>query len=218
MWRVSLILGVLICGLPALAQTSRFSFGAVGGARLSPGAPADTHDESPVYTVGAAFEVSLGDHFAAEVNGLYRRFGYSSVSDVLRSTDPYPAGAGVLVAYILSRTRADSVEFPILGKYYFGRRNRRGRFFAATGYSFQRSWINSASGVEPVGSDTGVAFATAGGNVPGPPIDVGAVFGAGVARKMGPLTVAPEFRYTRWGARFDGACRNQLEILLSLRL
>jgi hypothetical protein len=27
---------------------------------------------------------------------------------------------------------------------------------------------------------------------------VGAVFGAGAARKMGPLTIAPEFRYTRW--------------------
>lgn len=57
MWRVSLILGVLICELPAQAQISRFSFGAVGGARLSSGGPAVTHDESPAYTVGAVFEV-----------------------------------------------------------------------------------------------------------------------------------------------------------------
>lgn len=213
MWRVSLILGVLICGLPALAQTSRFSFGAVGGARLSPGAPADTHDESPVYTVGAAFEVSLGDHFAAEVNGLYRRFGYSSVSDVLRSTDPYPAGAGVLVAYILSRTRADSVEFPILGKYYFGRRNPRGRFFVATGYSFQHSWITSTTAI--IQAPSGTAVWSVGG--PGTPTVVGAAFGAGVARKTGPLTIAPAFRYTRWGYRPDVASRNQIEILLSLR-
>ena len=212
------MVGVLICELPALAQTSRFSFGAVGGARLSSGAPADTHDESPVYTVGAAFEVSLGDHFAAEVNGLYGRFGYSSVSEFLVSTEPYPVGTGVLEAYLLSRTRANSVEFPILGKYYFGRRNPRGRFFADTGCSFQRSWISGTSGVEQVGPDSGVEVAIHGGNVPGPPIEVGAVFGAGAARKMGPLTIVPEFRYTRWGARFDGACRNQLEILLSLRL
>jgi hypothetical protein len=110
------------------------------------------------------------------------------------------------------------LEFPVLGKYYFGRRNPRGRFFVATGYSFQRSWITSTSGVEPVGSGNVAAEVFGGGvNFAGPPKEVGAVFGAGSARKMGPLTVAPTFRYTRWGYRFDGAARNQLEALLSLR-
>jgi len=204
--------------MPALAQTSRFSFGAIGGARLSSGAPAETHDESPVYTVGAAFEVSFGDHFAAEANALYKRFGYSSVSDIVLSTEPegVPGGTSVIVDYILSRTRVNSLEFPILGKYYFGRHNPRGRFFVATGYSFQRSSINTTSGVEPVNPPGGGTVSIFGGNVPGPPIDVGAVFGAGVARKMGPLAVAPAFRFTRWGFRFDGAGRNQIEILLSL--
>jgi hypothetical protein len=184
----------------------------MGGARLSPGAPTATHDESPVYAVGAAFEVSLGDHFAAEVNSLYRRFGYSFVSEIRFATDP--GGPSVVLDYILARTRANSLEFPVLGKYYFGRRNPRGRFFVATGYSFQRSWITNTVGVVQVDSNSGIASASR-GNVP-PPIEVGAVFGAGAARKMGPLTIAPEFRYTRWGYRPDGASRNQLEILLSL--
>jgi hypothetical protein len=45
---------------------------------------------------------------------------------------------------------------------------------------------------------------------------VGAAFGAGVARKAGPLSIAPAFRYTRWGFRIDGGSRNQIEILMGL--
>jgi hypothetical protein len=200
---------VLVCELPALAQTPRFSVGAVGGVRLSSGAPEGTHDESPVYTVGAAFEVSFGDHLAAEVNALYQRFGSSSVDYI--SSFGLPGNPVALI--FLERLRANSIDVPILGKYYFGRRNLRGRFFVATGYSFQREWITTTSAVEQVVPNSGVGVFA--GSIPGTPTLVGAVFGAGVARKMGPLTVMPAFRYTHWGARSDGASRNQLEILLS---
>jgi hypothetical protein len=110
------------------------------------------------------------------------------------------------------------VEFPILGKYYFGRRNPRGRFFVATGYSFQRAWSTSTSEVLPTDPPSGrnVGLAGVGGLVVGRPTVVGAAFGAGVARKTGPFSIAPAFRYTRWSTRMDGASRNQLEILLGL--
>ena len=210
MWRLSLILGVLICGLPALAQTPHFSFGAVGGARLSRGAPGSSHEESRLYAVGPAFEVSFGGHIAVELNALYRRFGNSHVF-------PLPAGPrGETAAYISTRIRAHSVEFPILGKYYFGHRNPRGRFYVATGYAFQRSWIKSTSEVLPTSPPSGGTVGVAGLGGPGPPTVVGAAFGAGVARKAGPLSIAPAFRYTRWGFRIDGASRNQLEILLGV--
>lgn len=196
----------LACTLPAFAQTSRFSFGATGGVRLSSGAPDGAHEESPRDTVGADFEVAFGDHLAAEAGALYKRFGFSYAIDI-----GFPGEE----AYILTRGRANSLEFPIVGKYYFGARSRRGRFFVATGYSFQRSWASSTLGVEgDVGESAGGAVVAS----PGPPIEVGAVFGAGWARKMGRITMAPTFRYTHWGSRYDGASVNQLEVLLSLRL
>jgi hypothetical protein len=210
MWRVSLILGVLLCGLPALAQTPHFSFGAMGGARLSRGAPGGSyHDESRLYAVGPALEVSVGEHLAMELNALYRRFGNSSVS---ASTSGSPSGAMIIMS---TRSRAHSLEFPILGKYYFGRRNPRGRFFVATGYSFQRSWIASAFGALPATPPSGGTVGVHGISI-GPRTIVGAAFGAGATRKAGPLTIAPAFRYTRWGYRPDSASRNQLEILLGL--
>ena len=96
MLRLSLILGVLVCGLPALAQTPHFSFGAMGGARLSRGAPGGSyHDESRLYTVGPALEVSFGEHIAVELNALYRRFGYSNVFPL--TAGPLLRGHGVRV-------------------------------------------------------------------------------------------------------------------------
>ena len=212
---ISPILVALACALPAFAQTARFSIGAIGGVRLSSGAPDETHDESPRYTVGGDFEVAFGDHFAAEADALYKRFGYSTVSEVGFESDP--GGPETIVDYVLTRVRANSVEFPILGKYYFGRRSPWGRFFVATGYSFQRSWMTSTSGIEPVGANSGAVEVFGGINVPGPPVQVGAVFGCGLARKVGRVTMAPTFRYTRWGWRPDGADRNQAEVLLCLR-
>jgi hypothetical protein len=209
MLRLSLILGVLVCGLPALAQTPHYSFGAMGGARLSRGALGGTHhDESRLYAVGPAFEVSVGEHLAVELNALYRRFGSSNVST-------WTSGSPSAIETVTStRTRAHSVEFPVLGKYYFGRRNPRGRFFVATGYSFQRSWITSAYEVLSVRPPHGGSVVIHGLLGPGTPTVMGAAFGAGAARKTGPLTIAPAFRYTRWSLRPDGASRNQLEILL----
>lgn len=210
MRRLSPILAVLVCGLPALAQTPHFSFGAMSGARLSRGAPGSSHEESRLYAVGPAFEVSFGEHLAVEFNALYRRFGSSNVSTFRSGL------SGEIVAFISTRTRAHSVEFPILGKYYLGRRNPRGRFYVATGYAFQRSWIRSTSEVLPTSPPSGGSVGVHPLGGPGAPTMVGAAFGTGVARKAGPLSIAPAFRYTRWGSRSDGASRNQLEILLGL--
>jgi hypothetical protein len=203
-----MIFGVLlVCRLPAPAQI-RFSFGALGGVRLSRGAPEGYHDESRRYTLGPAIEASFGEHLAVEVDALYKRFGSS---DFFALTSGLPDN--IPVAYISARSRSHSVEIPILGKYYFGARSSPGRFFVATGYSFQRSWTTGTS--EVLQSSPYVTTESA--IIPGSaPIEVGAAFGAGWARKKGPLTVQPAFRYTHWGARIDAASRNQLEILLGL--
>ena len=207
---LTLMLCFLVCTLPALSQAPHLSFGAVGGVRLSGGAPAGYHDESPRYTLGPTFEVSFGEHLAVESSALYKRFGSSTLFALSPQSERPP------LSYLSIRHRTDSWEFPILGKYYFGRRNQRDRFFVATGYSFQRSWATSSYNVitpnPSAGGSVGVGIPIG----PRPPVVVGAAFGAGLARKAGPLTVTPAFRYTRWGYRTDGTSRNQAEILLTL--
>ncbi|MGD0500011.1 MAG: outer membrane beta-barrel protein [Bryobacteraceae bacterium] len=219
MRNLNVVSAVLICALVASAQAARFSFGLIGGLPTSSGAPEGSHDESPLYSVGGTFEFALGDHLAAELNGLYRRVGNSAAIPVYRSDQPVVSGqtpTGTLEGYYVRRNRANSVEVPILGKYYFARRNSPGRFFVATGYSFLRSYLSATAGIERIDPAwSGSAYVTL---PPGVPTETGAVFSAGWTRKAGPLTIAPSVRYTHWGARTDGASRNQLDILLGLRI
>jgi len=119
--------------------------------------------------------------------------------------------------YSAASSRVHSWEFPVLGKYYFGSRSLTSRFFVQTGYCFQRGWTSSSSVSILRFTQTGAIliqnlnydFVTS--------TSVGAVFGGGFARKAGPLTFAPAFRYTRWGDRPDRANRNQAELLLGIR-
>jgi hypothetical protein len=127
-------------------------------------------------------------------------------------TSPFSGPTGWLIA---SRTRAHSLELPILGKYYFGHPDAVYRIFAATGYAFQRSWTSSSSVAIALEGATGNVGVHPVGGVQTPTV-VGAVFGAGAARKLGPLVISPTLRYTRWGARFDGASRNQTDFLLAV--
>jgi hypothetical protein len=179
--------------------------------RLSRGTPGASHDESPRYTLGPTFEVSFGEHLAVESSALYKRFGSSSF------TAFGPPSSSLNEGYISSRFRAHSWEFPILGKYYFGRRNQRDRFFVATGYSFQRSWTTSSFEVVQPDSSSVQSVGIISVSLPGDrPPAVGATFGAGLARRVGPLTFAPTFRCTRWAGRTDPAALNQVEIVFTL--
>ena len=203
------LLSCLACALPALPQDLQFWLGAIGGTPFGRGAAGHYHDESPRYTLGPAFSVSFLGHFGVEFNALYRRLGGSQAVAV--GLPPRPPGW----SSISSRTRANSWEFPLLGKYYFGRPDRAIRVFAAAGGSLQRSWTtvhvdsvyyewNSSRVVLNTATDSGTSSA------------VGAVLGGGVAWRAGPLTVSPEFRYTRWGERADGVGRHQPAFVLGL--
>ena len=190
--------------MSASAQTSRFSFGVIGGVRLSSGEPSAEHDESPRYTAGGTFEASRGVHFAVEADAIYKRLGSSDVVvDQFSSSD---------TADIFERWRTDSLEFPILAKYYFGPGGSSGRFFVCTGYSLHHSWTSFTWQA----TDPGIHVAFAGGSAPS--IEPGAVVGAGFTRRIGRLRAAPSIRFTRWSNRYDGASSNQIEVLLTLGL
>jgi len=213
-------LSLFVSLAPALAQAPHVSFGAIGGVRLTDGIA--LRDESRPYTVGPAIEARFGGHVAVEFNALYKRLGSGYFIGVPAAAQ----GAGLTAVisdvppfeqlYSATRSRVHSWEFPVLGKYYFGSRSQRSHFFIQTGYCFQRGWVSSSAVWIQRITQTGAILMQNLNHDFVSSTSVGAVFGGGLARKAGPLTFAPTFRYTRWGVRSDGASRNQAEFLLAL--
>jgi hypothetical protein len=213
-------LSLFVSLAPALAQAPHLSFGAIGGVRLTDGM--SLRDESRPYTVGPAIEARFGNQMAVEFNALYKRLGSASfVNDPLPMLS-YGLIGGILLPterlYYSAKSRVHSWEFPVLGKYYVNGSSMVSRFFLLTGYTFQRGWVTSSYIWTRQNIQTGettdqvleARFVSS--------TAVGAVFGGGFTRKVGPLIFAPTFRYTRWGVRSDGANRNQAEFLLALSL
>ena len=109
------------------------------------------------------------------------------------------------------------MELPVLGKYYFRQQRRRWRPFAETGYSFQRSWSESAGRTVFRRIDTGEIISTA-SRFPDPASwNLGAAFGGGLLWNHRRFGLAPEFRYIRWGETFVNRNRNQAEFILGIR-
>jgi hypothetical protein len=139
-WPVCILL-LSMSVAPAAAQAPHLMLGAIGGVSLTEGMP--EQDESRRYTVGPAIEAGFGEHLAVEFNALYKRLGHRS--SLLSGNPPYGLWltGNVIPAerwyFDTPATRIHSWEFPILGKYYFGSRGSRDRFFVQTGYAFQRS-------------------------------------------------------------------------------
>jgi hypothetical protein len=171
-----------------LASAQVLSFGVKGGALLTD--PAERFDQSRRYVVGPSIEVSLPGRLAIEGNALYSRFG-SSLG---------------LTSQSFGRTRGNSWEFPVLGKYYFSE-SRAMRPFVSAGASFRNIWIDSnddRSGRRLREDDT-------------TGVGVGAAAGGGVALRFGRFMFAPEARYTRWGGfNFPATNPNEAKVLLGV--
>src|SRR4051812_31232807 len=107
----------LCASVPLVAQT--ISYGVKGGGILTE--PAERFDQSRRYTVGPVFEIVSPWKVAFEVDALYSRFG-SGLS--LQGTTG-------------GRTRGNSWQLPLLGKYYFSERNSKVQPFASSGFSLR---------------------------------------------------------------------------------
>ena len=116
---------------------------------------------------GTFVGIGFGPRVGIEVNALYSRFSAAS------------GGAAV---------RGHSVEFPVLGKFYFADFHLAARPYASWG---SRS-VTSGSTI-----CARIALETAGSTALEPA--VGAVVAGGVAFKTWILKLSPEIRYTRWG-------------------
>jgi hypothetical protein len=175
-----LLFALFLCAPMLSAQT--LSIGAKGGGVFTDSA--ERADESRPYVVGPSLEIGFGSRVAVEVNALYSRFGAASTGIALRG---------------------HSIEFPVLGKYYFADRESALRPFASAGFAFRHIWFDD------------VRANRFGRSVNSTDPAVGAVVGGGVTFKAWVLKVSPEVRYTRWGGyNFPATNPNQLQALVGI--
>jgi opacity protein-like surface antigen len=181
-------LALLIALAPALLSAGeRVSIGVKGGVPITDAVDAAKGATSAYFTgtkrylVGPTVEFHLPARFSIEVDALYKRIGYQ-----------YDASG----PFVYSKTVANSWEFPLLGKFEI--LPGPVRPFVDLGVSVRhlsgikqiRQTISGAS-FNRVELNNAVEFNKRN--------DVGLTGGFGVAFKMGPVRISPEFRYTRWG-------------------
>jgi hypothetical protein len=166
----------------SLLAAEPLSFGVKGGGFLNTSARGV--QQARQYVVGPAVEVGLPWNFAAEANAFY-----SSVRGPF-STNLLPA--------------SDSLEFPMLGKHYFARRNSTIRPFASAGYTLRKVWLDRdrvRTGLFDRASE----------------LEHGPVVAVGAGMKAWRLTLAPEVRYTRWtDTNLFSTSRNQLQAVVGI--
>lgn len=190
---------VLVSG--CWAQLPQLSFGATGGVPITD--LTTGKQESRRYTIGPSVEARFTDHFAVEFDALYKRLG---------TTNNFQTSAADGLTSYTTRHRANSWEFPLLGKFYFSGRDSKIQPFLGSGWAFRKMWIDSqTTSLSPnsvISTDSLSRTSDTG---------VGAVFSGGVRIGQGRLSFVPEFRYTRWGGQDFPTARNQVDFLLGVR-
>jgi hypothetical protein len=202
-----IVLGSFIfCG-SASAQFSIVSLGVKGGVALNDAN--SRNDEGKRYVVGPSVEFRLPFHFAAEVDALYMRTG-SSFSYIFNN----PIDGSV--SYTWGRTRGNQWDFPVLGKYYFGERQKKVQPFLGTGYAFRKNWQHNDTNASIV-SGTPLTLQNYSASIDSSTrLQIGATFAAGVRVRVGRIAILPELRYTRWGSDDFATRRNEGRFLLGI--
>jgi hypothetical protein len=204
-----LLITMGICGVSAQVV----SLGVKGGIGFTDASSGQ--DESRPYVVGPSIEFRLPAHFAVEVDALYQRLGNTTQFNFFGgiiapgTNGPFPVSA-------IYRVRANSWEFPVLGKYYLRPRTAAWQPFIGTGWALRTSGIHTNGSVTTADS-SGATSTSAYHNHYQSSVDMGAVFAAGVKYRVGRLTFAPETRYTRWGGSDTNFNRkNEAGVLLGI--
>ena len=183
--------GLLTSGVKSVSTS-------VNTSATDPPTVTDTLVESKTarYLVGGSVRYDLGRRFGVGADLIYRRGGYDAnidLSEQLTEEDD-----GDLLLSTREETRANLVDIPVLGRYYFKPRSDDGsRAFVTGGLA-----VRFATGVSSVSETTDSEFVTDTNLTPvGPANDIvaGVVVGAGVRAKddVG-VKVDIEFRLTRW--------------------
>lgn len=205
---ILVVLLSMVCISPGIAQP--VGAGVKGGWTPTDWTPSvssrpTNEDRSGHYTAGPYVEVRFPSSFAVEAAALYRPFGTMSTGGI----------GGYSVS---SRLEGRSWEIPVVGKYRFPVKPVTP--FALVGVAFRNLGTLHGVGVcsgELCGGGEGTSSITRAGFT-----TAGVVAGAGVEWKTGPLRLAAEGRYTRYGAPDEaqfGTNRfelNQAAILFSI--
>lgn len=175
------IFGLFVLAVGAFAQP--IGVGLKGGVPLTDLFGAESNNartETKRYIVGPMIDLRLPAGFGIEFDALYTKANFSSVS----------GAAGSLTTAVFD---TDSWEFPLLLKYRFGGANAVAasvRPYVAAGASFRR--------LSDVGNIGAFLTGNRGGELDRS--NTGFVAGGGVEIKALFIRVAPEIRFTRWGA------------------
>jgi hypothetical protein len=195
------LLFALVLTAAGSASAQLVSVGALGGVRLTDGF--NYEDESRRYIVGGSVEVRLPARFAIEADALYQRIGDSTTFFSFN-------GDGSEVYF--NHVRGNSWQFPLYVKYYFRPHTAAWQPFIGTGYAFRTVSFHedtSAFGANLLPNGTfHFDFRSS--------LGVGASIVAGLRFHYGPVAIAPQVRYTRWGDSNDGLNRNEATLLLGL--
>jgi hypothetical protein len=195
------LLFALVLTAAGSASAQLVSVGALGGVRLTDGF--NYEDESRRYIVGGSVEVRLPARFAIEADALYQRIG--------DSTTFFSFNGDGSEAYF-NHVRGNSWQFPLYVKYYFRPHTAAWQPFIGTGYAFRTVSFHedtSAFGANLLPNGTfRFDFRSS--------LGVGASIVAGLRFHYGPVAIAPQVRYTRWGDSNDGLNRNEATLLLGL--
>jgi len=199
----------------ANASAQLLSFGVKGGVPITDQIKYRA-DESRPYIIGPSVEVRLPGHFAVEASALYQRLGSSSSFNFNQRSIFFNGGGPLQSSTNNTRERANSWEFPLLGKYYFRSHRDKWQPYVGTGYAFQIAHYDVDSHtVNTDSSGTVSAFASHYEYNRG--LNIGATAAAGVRFRAGRFAVLPEFRYTRWGGKDDFQIpRNDVKFLMGI--
>jgi len=165
--------------------------GVDGGPRLSEVATSDTR----AYIIGPMVGLRLPRGFGVEVDALYSHLGFD---DLLTTFILGP------IETVQTRTLAGSWEFPIVGKYHF-RRSSVASPYVEGGVSFRHltgvsTTVTQTFFVPPQGTVVGSMSTSSNNNFGIDRSRSGGVVGVGLEFRAAILRIAPEIRYTRWGA------------------
>lgn len=217
---------LLVGAICASAQT--FSFGVKGGVPLtdllahSLQPPIFASSATNRYLVGPTVELHLPFGVSAELDVIYRHFGFTQSQSMQVFTPP-----NVLVSvFTATRTTGSDWEFPLLAKYRF--RTSVVRPYLDSGIAWDLVGGSSTATttvfhLEPLGPPT--TTTSTDGLGAQHDLATGFVAGGGLEFHAGVLRIAPEIRFTRWFSQhFTTAAdvggmpsnRNQLEFLVGI--
>ena len=189
-----ILLLLLIGAVPVLSQP--FSFGLKAGVPLTDFIDAaesnqqvngflgyTTHTNR--YILGAGAEVRLPFHLGIEFDALYRHYDFQSTQELVGSS-------------IVTTTKSNAFEFPLLGKFRFGTKILHP--FVDAGVAWDTLQGLKQDVTATVANVTGSTSSTSSPSQLSHNTTRGFVMGGGLDIKFLLIHIQPEIRYTRWGA------------------